>query len=372
MAQWTSDPLSWIASVNTTSKVGAKHHIVPRFLLRRWANKAEQLQVFSRDNGQYSQRAVSDVAVRDFYTFIDLNGHSNSTLEELLSRIEEDAAAVIATLTSGYFRAGAPLTPDKRDALDIFVAFQFVRGPRSRRELELLADYYAKSSIEHDVPAAELAKLEVSPHQNEHIRGIGERALNISAALHTRPLSIVRLDRPLLWLSDEPVIVEHDETNNHHHPDCTITDKEIRRRQKAARRNGDDYSVVRHVRTDRQQGVLDASAIAMPLTPNTALVYGPSKTHRDLAVDTHQLAGEAATELARHLNSEVASAALDVIIGRLDDSSFRTTPMPERRPILHICGPRSALDHALNATPNRLRPHRYSNDAPLDDNRTSC
>ncbi|WP_419773334.1 DUF4238 domain-containing protein [Gordonia alkanivorans] len=353
----------------STHRQSGRAHIIPRFLLRRWADRCEQVQVYSREDGRYSRRAVSDIAVRDFYTFIDLEGHSNSRLEDLLSKVEEDGSAVINTLTSRFYRPGSRLTAEQRDALDMFVAFQLVRGPRSRREMELLADYFVKSSFEGEIPDDEIAKIEISPHQNQHITSLCDRARSISQVIHPRPISIVHLDQKLLWLSDEPVVIEHDVSNNLHHPDCGLTESQLKRRMRAARRAGRDVAIVRHVRSERSQGVLDASAIAMPLAPNVALIYGANRPQRDLAVHSHTLAGRSAIRLARNLNIEVASAALDVIVGDAKDANFRDGPMPGRTPLLHICSPQSRLDHALNSTPRRLRPVRYTSDPPDADQR---
>ncbi|MAU84018.1 MAG: hypothetical protein CME34_19540 [Gordonia sp.] len=168
------------------------------------------MQVCSRVDERFSRRARGDVAVRDFYTFIDLDKESNSTLEELLTKIEADAAPVLAWLANDFRRPSAWLSTDQREALDIFVAFQAVRGPRSRREIEVLGDYWAKSMVGGQIPDSELARLEFSPHQNDHIAYATEAMHRVTESLYLRPVSVVRLDRPVLWISDEPVVVEHD------------------------------------------------------------------------------------------------------------------------------------------------------------------
>lgn len=363
MSDWKADPASWLSSVDAGGKVGAKHHVVPRFLLKRWASSVDQLQVYSRADERFSRRAIADVAVRDFYTFIDLDKESNSTLEELLAKIEADAAPVISWLANDFRRPSACLSTDQRDALDIFVAFQAVRGPRSRREIEALGDHWAKSMVEGQIPDSELARLEFSPHQNDHIAYMTEAMHRVAESLYLRPVYVVRLDRPSLWISDEPVVVEHDGSESEqHHPDCAMTASELRRRQAAARRAGGECSIVRHVRPARRRGFLDASAVALPISPRFALVYGPSGLRRDLAVASRPLSGAEAERFAAELNKEVAMAALDVIVGFHGDDSFRAQPMPEPAPIIHICGTHGIADQALNSVPRRVRPNRYTNE----------
>ncbi len=131
MTGWLNDPEGWIDTLDPRGRVGRKHHVVPRFLLKRWANTSGQVQVFSRADNGVSVRSIADVAVKDFYTFVDVDGHSNSSYEDLLAKIEESAANCIALLTSPFRSRDIELTTQQRSALDTFVAFQLVRGPRS-------------------------------------------------------------------------------------------------------------------------------------------------------------------------------------------------------------------------------------------------
>ena len=156
-SRWPSDPVAWLSGLDRTAKVGAKHHIIPRFLLKRWADDASRVQVYSRADGKFTSRAVGDVAVRDFYTFIAVDQTSDSTYEELLAKIEKQAAEVITWVLNPLRRHCSALTPEQRCELDLFVAFQLVRGPRSRREIEQLADYYGKTMSEGVVSDQELA-----------------------------------------------------------------------------------------------------------------------------------------------------------------------------------------------------------------------
>lgn len=364
MSDWKADPMAWLSGVDAGDKVGAKHHIVPRFVLKKWASSVDQVQVYSRVDERFSRRAIGDVAVRDFYTFIDLDKESNSTLEELLAKIEADAAPVLSWLSNDFRHPSACLSVEQRDSLDIFVAFQAVRGPRSWREIEALGDHWAKSMVEGQVPDSELTMLEISPHQNDHIAYMTEASHLVAETLFSRPVNIIRLDRPLLWISDEPVVVEHDGVESEgHHPDCTLSARELRRRQDAARKAGGEYSIVRHVRPVRRRGFIDASAVALPISPRFALVYGPTDSRRNLAVANHTFAEAEAEGFAAELNKEVATAALDIIVAFHGDDSFRAQRMPEPAPIMHICGPHGVADEALNSVPRRVRPNRYTSDA---------
>ncbi|MGW4479412.1 DUF4238 domain-containing protein [Rhodococcus triatomae] len=351
--------MSWLTSLDRHAKVGAKHHIIPRFLLKRWANGAGQVQAFSRADNRFSQRSVADLAVRDFYTFVAVDGSSDSTFEEFLAKVEDPASELIGWLLSPLRSPGTALTVDQRQSLDLFVAFQFARGPRTRREIEQIADYYGKTMSEEHVDDDELAELEFVPHQNDHIRTMGNLAESVWTNLHRRPVHLLRLDRPLVWLSDEPVVVDADDTDDDHHPDCSLTTKELRRRARKAKTKGEEFSTIVHVRPVRRRGLLDADAVLMPLSPQAVLAYGPVDPDIDLRIHEATLNEDAATEFAGELNNKTAVGALDVIVGPPNDHHFRDQPMPDPAPILHVCGPKSIASDALNRPLRRVRPNRY-------------
>lgn len=358
-SRWPDDPVSWLTSLDRHAKVGAKHHIIPRFLLKRWANGAGQVQAFSRADNRFSQRSVADLAVRDFYTFVAVDGSSDSTFEEFLAKVEDPASELIGWLLSPLRSPGTALTVDQRQSLDLFVAFQFARGPRTRREIEQIADYYGKTMSEEHVDDDELAELEFVPHQNDHIRTMGNLAESVWTNLHRRPVHLLRLDRPLVWLSDEPVVVDADDTDDDHHPDCSLTTKELRRRARKAKTKGEEFSTIVHVRPVRRRGLLDADAVLMPLSPQAVLAYGPVDPDIDLRIHEATLNEDAATEFAGELNNKTAVGALDVIVGPPNDHHFRDQPMPDPAPILHVCGPKSIASDALNRPLRRVRPNRY-------------
>lgn len=211
--------------------------------------------------------------------------------------------------------------------------------------------------------------MEFVPHQNDHIQTMGERAQTIADCLHRRPTRLVRLDQPLLWISDEPVVVARNDTNDEHHPDCFLTEKQIRQRTARAKKSGDDeYSRILHFRPTRRLGGIDADAILIPLAPNTALVFGPPGPAPALVVPDTQLDGDAAVAFANMCNAEIASGALDVIVGASQDKGFNRRAMVPPAPILQVCGPKGVAADALNEIHPRIRPRRYTTDVqPLHE-----
>lgn len=116
---------------------------MPAFYLRRFADSDERLLVRDRPTGRQSSRTVSKLAITDFYTVVSNDGTFDGRMEQLLCTVEGEAAELLKLLLSPYRRPG-PLTEAQQATLCQFLAFQMVRGPRKRREMELHADYAVK------------------------------------------------------------------------------------------------------------------------------------------------------------------------------------------------------------------------------------
>ncbi len=117
-----------------------------------------------------------------------------------------------------------------------------------------------------------------------------------------------------------------------------------------------------HVYPTQRRGVATAVEIAMPISPHTVLLFGPKGDWAGV-VERERVVGAAADELATKVNTRIIEDSLDVVVGRLDDEQFRALPIPERGPLLAVCGSSGAAKEALTAVPMRLRPRRLDRDA---------
>lgn len=124
----------WFDSSDPAAGVGARHHTVPAFYLRRFAYGNGRLLVRDRPTGRlFPPRTVSKIAITDFYTVVSQDGTFDGRLEQLLARVEGEAAQLLKLLLSPYRRPG-PLTGAEQATLSQFLAFQMVRGPRKSDE----------------------------------------------------------------------------------------------------------------------------------------------------------------------------------------------------------------------------------------------
>lgn len=354
----------WFRSLDRFGKVGSRHHVVPKFLLQKWADPNERVWAKSKHDRIEGVRNIRDLAITDFYTFLADDGQLDSTMEEILSVVEDRAAAVLKRMNDP-FATQTTLTPREFAVLAEFVAFQMTRSPRRRREYELMADWSGKTmaagTLAAKVSEDELRTLEFVPHQNEHIGYILETTELLVQELFRRPIALVTVDRPLFLIGDEPVIVNILGDHVHHLPECSMTEEQVQRKlERAPKKKGRRRREVRrtlHLYPTQPRGITEAVEIAMPITPRTLLLFGPA-TEWDGVVVRDRVSGAEADELAAEINHRITQYSLDVIVGRLDDPSFRAFPIPEPTPILNVCGATGAAKDAVTSVPTRLRPRR--------------
>lgn len=211
--------------------VGCRHHIVPRFYLERWANADRQIDVVEKPGGNRRRTNIKDAGVeKDFYTYIDLKGEPAGHLEQLLSHIEGRASAAIANIVHPTFGVFPP-PPDEKHDIAILLAFQAVRGRRTRKSIELQADLITRLQLsgldesqivrrmrqEGEEPAEDRIQEAVEfiqnldeyvfvPDPNEHLGMMGKLSFEIYKRLMRRHWYLAEFSKPALLTCDEPVV----------------------------------------------------------------------------------------------------------------------------------------------------------------------
>lgn len=356
---------AWLASIDPTAYVGARHHTVPRFLLARWADKKGQVRAYHRIEGRHGVENIRDLAVTDFYTVVDVDGSKNSTMESLMGYIEGRAKPHIDAILNPFSRP-IPLGIDAIMSLDQFAAFQSTRTARHRREIELQAEWYAKTMATGRVSDEELRNVTVAPHQNQTIQVSSGAAQNLMPLFICRPLAVIYLGSPLLYMCDEPVVLNVP-SGQFHVEDCYLTDDEIearterRMRKIKKRRRGRVKLPGRtvHFSSTRPTGHGVADEILLAISPSTALLWGPlSAEPQGGPVERVTLKPEESTRFAAMANDAMCSQALDWVITRIADQAFEARKFPPTGPLMRVCDGINAASVAVNRAPERLRPHR--------------
>lgn len=122
--------------------VAKRHHTVPQFYLRRFANGERIATVRLPGDQRFVQSVRKAASETNFYAVV---GHEDGpdVFEKLLSSIEGDASRAFGRIASGTW----PLEQADRWTLANFVALQAVRGPEQRRNMEHLAAQVARMEI---------------------------------------------------------------------------------------------------------------------------------------------------------------------------------------------------------------------------------
>lgn len=372
--RWSSEDLSnqgderaqtWLADVDPTAYVGARHHTVPRFLLTRWANKNGQVRVHHRIEGRSRIENIRDLAIKDFYTFVDVNEAKNSSFESLLGAIESSAKPHIDGILSP-FRPTLSLNEEAIASLDQFAAFQSTRTARHRREVELHAEWYAKTMAAGRVADEELQHIRIVPHQNESIQLLNEAALQLMPFFICRPMAVVYLPEPLLHICDEPVILNAP-VGEFHVEDCFLSDEEIEAKKqrrlknlpKRKRATAKLPGRVVHFSSTRPTGHGVADEIVLPISPRAALLWGPLACDPQMqSAEPVHLPPDEAVRFATLANEAMNLQALDWIASRISDSNFENATFSPTGPLMRVCDGVNAASLAVNTTPQRFRPHR--------------
>lgn len=336
-------PEEWVASLDPQRYVGHRHHVVPQFILNRFANDRGQVCRRPRDDRPGRLVSVKDLAVRDFYTMIDQSGRLNASFEESWHLAERPAAEILRHHLDSPFAKPRPFSTEERAFLDGFVALQALRGPRLRRQYELIADFGTKLVNQHQLTPDELESIEFVPHQNEFLQLIANMLPKVGDILSERSAFLVELTQPLLFICDEPVVLDppDDKTPMPDDPNIVVPEELI------------------WIQGNAGVGLAAAEAIALPLSPRHALIYGPRG--RDLSRATVYLDADESVRLARQMRDAILDTAVDWCAAHPDHPTFRSMKFPKQQQQLRVSDTSLASAHLRTTT--RRRPRRLDKNA---------
>lgn len=327
----------WLDNLDHQAAVGARHHIVPRFLLARFASADQQLRVRNRSDGNASTRKINGLAVRDFYTAVTTGSELDSSLESIFSVLEGGAAEILRRhLDARAFARARPFTAEERATIDAFVATQAVRGARVRRSLELVADYTIKLLNQDRVTDDDILHTSFVPHPNEHLKMIEVLAERAEEALKARSTCLIHIDEPLLIIGDEPVLLDHDDPLSESARDSPTIDG--------------DLALIGGGR-----GFANAEALMLPLSPSALLVYGPPG--EPALPPEIRLTSVDARSFAAEVNRLTINSAIEWIAAHPEHSEFDSLIITPPQPLLIVHDYGSPVAAHMNSTPAR-RPIR--------------
>lgn len=310
-----------------TPSSAKRHHHVPQFYLRGFADGDRITTVELPGKRRYLQSVRRTAAENDFYSIPD-HPDGSDAFEKVLGSLESDAARVFAAIHAGEW----PLSSEARWVLAEFIAVQVSRGPEQRRDMDRLAAYVTRLEIGHGGRAnvnawaqrqlgAELTSGEAEllweqatqpagPEIRHSARAHIQQMLQVSEQVHrivsARPWALVRFSRRSLITCDRPVAL-------------------------IPRESDEPWMGV---------GFMTAEGSVFPLTRRLALVMGDADPLMDrgvLAAEVREGAFdgeiEGTTRFEKALNAATASNASLYLYHHPDDAHFVPSDLPQPRPV---------------------------------------
>lgn len=210
-----------------TPPVAKRHHFVPQFYLRGFADDAERITTVTLPGEQRYTQVIRKTAAENGFYAVPGHPDGSDAFEKILSQVEGEAASILARIKAGQW----PLSPKDRASLAYYLALQVTRGPEQRRNMDRLAAHFTRIEIGYggkagvkgwvkeqygvDISDAEAEELWAQATQPggppirhtalAHIQQMMELVDTIHPSLSFRPWMLVRFDEASLITSDTPV-----------------------------------------------------------------------------------------------------------------------------------------------------------------------
>lgn len=126
--------------------VPRRHHLLPQFYMRSFANSRGQVRVIERSTGHEFTATTANVFVeRDFYMVSSVDADDDPALiEGLYSQVETIAAPIFARVSASEF----PLGGQDRSELATFMALQVTRGRQFREFMDRSTETLGRAMLQ--------------------------------------------------------------------------------------------------------------------------------------------------------------------------------------------------------------------------------
>lgn len=139
-----------------------RHHYVPQFYLKNFADSAERIWVYDRKTKEYRHQNVKDTALKNHYYRVEKGGKYHTEVEKLLSEIEGLAAAAILKLENHE-----PLTENDRLHICLFVALQKTRVPDFEKGTNEMEEKMYRRITKELFSSVEVAEEAINKYKDE-------------------------------------------------------------------------------------------------------------------------------------------------------------------------------------------------------------
>lgn len=121
-----------------------RHHLVPQFYLRRFADQKDRISATRLSTNQVLKTHIRNAAVEGGFYSISHDDLPDDFIEGGLAEIEAAAEKVFRSLDRGQFS----ISEEDRFTISLFIAVQFTRTRDWRERYLCLADFVARMSVD--------------------------------------------------------------------------------------------------------------------------------------------------------------------------------------------------------------------------------
>lgn len=191
-----------------------RHHYVPQFYLRRFADQKGRLSGYRRTTGGTVRITTRNAAVATgFYNIVDETGQPSDALEKDLSDLEGNAAEALRRLVNEW-----PPEADVKEAVADFIALQAARTRSFRDSLHGMSHHMRKvvEDVLGESEGISLADEYVRREDLDDYFSVGPNdfadmmfrmALGLSPSIARRSWRLFRSKKRLIATSDHPVCI---------------------------------------------------------------------------------------------------------------------------------------------------------------------
>lgn len=186
--------------------VKRRHHIVPKFYLRRFANDRDQVTRVELPGTKRHPIAIGDATVeKDFYLAPAIDGGLTDAIEDSLSELEGSAKTAVSALLDDQVW---PITPEIREQLAAWIAIQYLRTAARRQTIAAVDSLVVAITGRDGGPQHTLAEQSPQhPYRTTHLEAMLTGFLPAARSIYARGWTFIQFTRKALITSDTPVVL---------------------------------------------------------------------------------------------------------------------------------------------------------------------
>jgi hypothetical protein len=189
----------------SSTKIPKIQHYVPKFILRNFTERKNQIWVFDKQNNRKFKTNIKNVASESGFYDLELLDHK-VTLETSIAKFESKCSGIIKNIVRNESLAN--VTDKDKLALSRFLALQLVRTMQYRNHLKSMTEEFAKTIREKGWNPKNLEGFKELTNEEakfEHMRSVYQ--VNVFLPYFYNKVWVLQktIRKHTFWISDNPI-----------------------------------------------------------------------------------------------------------------------------------------------------------------------